>query len=159
MRITIKVHDESKGTEGWSHMFVTLNGITRLDELEEVEVHVTMDENRTTKMQQNVQFNKMKPQIVYKEEGKVQTVKYEGTLSLNKLEPVKINSYSSGNLGNDGSSVFSENDSSSVTRSATSANYRQVKLDGQFVKSYHIRGHPLRYYKRGDENRVFYQKK
>ena len=159
MRITIKVHDELKGTEGWSHMFITLNGITRLDELEEAEVHVSMDENRTIKIQQNVHFNKIKPQILYKQEGKVQTVKYEGTLSLNKLKPVQINSYSSGNFGNDGSSVLSENDSSSVTRSATSANYRQVKLDGQFVKSYHIRGHPFRYYKRGDENRVFYQKK
>ena len=56
MRITIKVHDELKGTEGWSHMFITFNGITKLDEIEEAEINVTMDEQRTIKMQQNVQF-------------------------------------------------------------------------------------------------------
>ena len=111
MRITIKAHEESKGTEGWSHMFITFNGITRLDEIEEAEVHVTMDEKRTIKMQQNVQFNKTKPQIFYKDERKVQAVKYERTLSINKLEPVQIYSKSSVNFGNDGPSAFSENDS------------------------------------------------
>ena len=149
MRLTIKVYDESKGTDGWSHMFITFNGITRLDEIEEAEVQVTMDEKRTIKMQQNVQFNKIRPQIFYKDEGKVQAVKYERTLAINKLEPVQINSKSSGNFGNDGSSAFSENDSSSVTRSATSAKYRQVILNGQTGKSYYQRGHPFRYYKRG----------
>ena len=54
-------------------MSITLNGITRLDEIEEAEVHVAKNEKRTIKMQQNVQFNKIKPQTFYKDEGKVQS--------------------------------------------------------------------------------------
>ena len=167
MRITIKVHDELKGTEGWSHMFITFNGITKLGEIEEAEINVSMDEQRTIKIQQNVQFHKAKPQIFYKDEGKVQTVKYERTLSVNRLEPVMSYSGSSGNFGNEGSSVFSGNTSSSVTRSAKS-DYRRVTLNGQFVKSYHVRGHPFRHYRReqikegdpdGYHKKVFFQKK
>ena len=51
MRLTIKVHDEAKGIDGWAHMFITFNGISKLEEIEEAEILVTMDAQRTIKMQ------------------------------------------------------------------------------------------------------------
>ena len=151
MRLTIKVYDESKGMDGWSHMFITFNGITKLDEIEEAETQVTMDAQRTIKMQQDVHFSRqLQPQVTHKDEGKVQTVKYERTLSVNKLEPIQINSNLSGDSGNDGSSAFSANDSSSVggpAGSVHSGQFRQARVNGQYKMSFYQKNHPYKYYK------------
>ena len=146
MRLTIKVHDESKGMDGWTHMFITFNGIAKLEEIEEAEIQVTMDAQRNIKMQQDVHFaRQLKPLVIHKDEGKVQTVKYERTSTVTKLEPIQINS----NLfGNDNSSVFSANDSSSIGgRSVHSGQFRQIRVNGQNTRRYYQKNHPYKYYR------------
>ena len=146
MRLTIKVHDESKGMDGWSHMFITFSGVSKLEEIEEAEIKITMDTQRNIKMNQDVKFAKqIKPLVIFQDEGKVQTVKYERKSNVNKLEPIQINS----NLfGNDNSSVLSANDSSSIGgRSVHSGHFKQIRVNGLHTKRYYQKNHPYNYYR------------
>ena len=78
MRLVIKVHDQSKGADGWSHLFISFNGITKVDQIGEAEVQVTIDNERNIQLCEDIQFTKhLKMQKATKYEGKVQTVKYE----------------------------------------------------------------------------------
>ena len=161
MRLVTKVHDQSKGLGGWSHMFITFDGITRLGEIGETEAQVTIDSERDIKMQHEVRFSKnLKPAVSRKDEGKVQIVRYERTLNT-RLEPTQINKDVSGNLENDGSSVFSTNDSLSIGRPESTVDtldlngsFHQVKVNGEYRSCYFKKNHPYRYYRsisRGSE--------
>ena len=97
-------------------------------------------------MNQDVKFAKqIKPLVIFQDEGKVQTVKYERKSNVNKLEPIQINS----NLfGNDNSSVLSANDSSSIGgRSVHSGYFKQIRVNGLHTKRYYQKNHPYNYYR------------
>jgi peroxiredoxin family protein len=159
MRLQIKVYDETKGKDGWTHMFITFNGISKFEEIEEAEVKITMDAGRNIKMEQKMQFAKqLQPMVSFQEEGRVQTVKYERAPTVNKLEPIQINSNLS---GYDNISTLSANDSSSIGgRSIHSGQFRQLKIKGDLHdKRYYQKNHPYNYYKNHGRGEGRYQKK
>ena len=166
MRLVTKVHDQSKGLNGWNHMFITFDGITRLEEIEQTEVKIAIDSERDIKMQHEVKFKKdMRPIVIREDEGKVQTVRYERAVNT-RLEPLQINKDLLGNSENDGSSVFSTNDSLSIGRPESTVDtadvngsFQQIKMNGKYKSCYYKKNHPYRYYKSISRGSEFFCKK
>ena len=132
MRLVTKVHDQSKGVDGWSHLFILFDGITKVDEIGEAEVQVTIDDERNIQMCEDVQFTKhLKMQKVTKNEGKVQTIKYERLGNVSKLEPICTSNSVSENILNDKASMISMNDSFGNSEGTQSGSLKQVRVKGQ----------------------------
>ena len=112
MRLVTKVHDQSKGKDGWSHLFISFNGVTKIDEIGEAEVQVTIDNERNIQLYEDIQFTKhLKMQKATKNEGKVQTIKYERLGNVSKLETCCASNSVSENILNDKAIMISMNDS------------------------------------------------
>ena len=108
MRLVIKVHDQSKGGDGWSHLFISFNGITKIDEIGEAEVKVTVDNEKNIQLCEDIQFTKhLKMQKAVKNEGKVQTIKYERLGNVNKPETFCASNSVSENFLNGKASMIS----------------------------------------------------
>ena len=95
-----------------------------------------------------------------KDEGEVQKTRYERTLAMNKLEPIRTNNSLTGNVVNDGSSVFSVNDSSAgLSESVRSGLLTKIKVNGRSKASFHKQNYPYKYYKNTASGRQQYIKR
>ena len=165
MRLAIKVHDQTKGPNGWSFMFITFDGVSRLDEIDQAEVKIAINPERDIIMQHDVIFKRdMKSTVTTENEGNMQSVRYKRTGTA-RLEPIQINKDSLANSENDGASAFSTNDSLSTGRPESTADtmettgFQQVRINGEYKKSYYRRGDPYRYYKSTSRGTEFFFKK
>ena len=148
MRLVIKVHDQSKGKDGWSHLFISFNGVTKIDEIGEAEVQVTIDDDRNIQLYEDIQFTKhLKMQKLMKDEGKVQTIKYERMTSLSKPETLCTSNSVSENFQNDKSSMLSMNESFENSEGTQSSSFKQLKVKGNIKSSFFKQNHPYKYYK------------
>ena len=148
MRLVIKVHDQSKGKDGWSHLFISFNGITKIDEVGEAEVQVTIDNERNIQLCEDIQFTKhLKMQKATKNEGKVQTIKYERLGNVNKPETLCTSNSVSENFQNDKASMLSMNESFENSEGTHSGSFKQIKVKGNKKSSFFKQNHPYKYYK------------
>ena len=165
MRLVTKVHDQTKGPNGWNHMFITFDGVTRLEEIEQAEVKIAIDPERDIKMQHEVIFRKdMRPTVITENEGNVQFFRYKRAGNT-RLEPLQVSKDLLGNDENDEASAFSTNDSLSIGRPESTADtaevgsFQQVRMNGKYKSCYYKKNHPYRYYKSISRGTEFFCKK